>query len=190
MRKLALVMCVGCGLAVSARAQSQSQEKGMSKGAGSEKSCGQVLSEQAKIPEQVAATVRAMAEVDEAHAKWIGTQTPGAKAEHEKLMKIAQENQAMAKQANTMASTLRSAKDLPNVKHGQPPEAVISSMEKARDEQEKLGQLLTQNAQEMTQQINSMKGVGGSGMEEKPNSSEPASAPVPEEPKEHEISPK
>jgi hypothetical protein len=137
----------------------------------SEENCGQMIKESAKYPLQLKETLSAVADSWEQHAQWVGTRTEEAKKESEEMKKISDQMRDMEKQATKLAETMQKADRLQPAEHDMKnvPQALIASMERARDEQRKFGELLVQGAQEMDQQINALKGagmgVGGSGEE-------------------------
>jgi len=131
-----------------------------------EKSCSQVVSENAKYPAQLKATLTAVADVHQQHAQWVGTSTREAKAESALMMKISEAMRDTAKDAEKIATRMQSASTLKDTQHDMQnmPTALIMAMERARDEQRKFGNLLLEGAKEMDKQLSSMRGMGGSGV--------------------------
>ncbi len=84
----------------------------------------------------------------------------------------------MSKRATELEKTYTASAKLKAAPHDMKnvPSNVTASMEKLRDEQKKFGEMLTQGAQEMDQEIQKMRGVGGSG-EEPGQPSEKSSTP-------------
>lgn len=164
MKPLKLTVAL-CGLAFAAFAQDTPRQS-----AGAEETCGQKISENAKYPQQLSQTLTAISEMNEQHAKWIGSSSKAAKGEQQMLKKLSSEMRDQAEDATELAQLMRQAESLPAAEHDMrnvPPE-MLASMERARDEQRRFGQLLLQGAQEMDQQINQLRsaqGVGGAGME-------------------------
>lgn len=159
MKRIALIVAAVCGVSFAAVAQSSSKEPG------TDQTCGQKIKENAKYPLQLNETLTAVADTWAQHASWVGTRTKEAKAEHDQLMKLSNEMREMAKQSQRIAKRMQEADRLPAADHDMKaiPPAMLTSMERARDEQRRFGQLLLAGAQEMDQQLNAMKGVGGAG---------------------------
>ena len=135
------------------------------KAAHNEKSCGQQLAEDAKYGQELSTVLTHVADMYQAHAKWIGTGDAASKAEHDKLMQFAKEHRDLARNAQKMAKSLESARSLPNAQHrGPPPAAVTQSMTSLLAEMRTFGQRLDKGATEGEQEMQAMqKGTGGSG---------------------------
>jgi hypothetical protein len=143
-------------------------------------SCGERLSENAKYPEQLSATVSRAADLYVAHAQWIGTANAQAKAEHDKLMQLAQEHRALAETARRISSSLLAARDLPAAEHeGPPPAALTQAMQRLHEEMRTFAQLLERGALEGERELQAMRrpvpirgaeeeGIGGSEAPEDP----------------------
>jgi len=112
-------------------------------------SCGAELSEDAVIPEQLAALMQHLANDTEAHARWVGSATKDAEAEHDALTRLATQYRRVATFAAQAARTLHTMRDLdpaphhPGRFHRQSFEA---SMRTKVDMQRRFAQLLLEHA--------------------------------------------
>jgi hypothetical protein len=159
---LAAVLCLAAPLAL---ASDTPTEKPAQK---AEQSCGQHLSEDAKYGQELSTVLTRVADMYQAHAKWIGTGDAASKAEHDKLMALAKEHRTLASNAQKMAKSLESARSLPNAQHrGPPPAAVTQSMTGLFAEMRKFGQMLDMGASAGEREMQAMQqqGTGGSGTE-------------------------
>ena len=144
-------------------------DKAGEKAAHNEKSCGQQLAEDAKYGQELSTVLTHVADMYQAHAKWIGTGDAASKAEHDKLMQFAKEHRDLARNAQKMAKSLESARSLPNAQHrGPPPAAVTQSMTSLLAEMRTFGQMLDKGAAEGEREMQAMQqpATGGSGAEE------------------------
>ena len=80
-------------------------------------SCGTEVAEDAVVPEQLAALMRHVAENMDVHARWVGTATPEARAEHDALAELAGDYRQIADAAGRAAATMRAMRDLKPVAH-------------------------------------------------------------------------
>jgi hypothetical protein len=79
--------------------------------------CGQELAQDAEVPELLGELWEHVATNMVAHAKWVGTATPQAAAEHDSLSHIAREYRNIAAAAERAASVMRSMADQPGAPH-------------------------------------------------------------------------
>lgn len=82
-----------------------------------EMTCGQELAEDAEVPELLAELWEHVATNMVAHAKWVGTATPEAAAEHDCLTHVAREYRNIAAAAERAAAIMRSMADQPAAPH-------------------------------------------------------------------------
>jgi hypothetical protein len=81
------------------------------------KSCGAEVAESAIVPDAVGALMRHVAENLDAHASWVGRETPEAQAEHDGLREIAVSYRALAESAEHAARAMRRLGGLAPVPH-------------------------------------------------------------------------
>ena len=74
--------------------------------------CGAELGAAAIVPERLAALMSHVAENLEAHARWVGTETPQARAEHQGLSRLAGDYRAIAAAAQRTAATMHGLRAL------------------------------------------------------------------------------
>jgi hypothetical protein len=82
-----------------------------------ERTCGQELAEDAEVPELLGQLWEHVATNLLSHAKWVGTATPAAAAEHDALAHIAREYRNIAAAAERAATIMKSMQDLPPAPH-------------------------------------------------------------------------
>lgn len=82
-----------------------------------EMTCGQELAQDAEVPELLSQLWAHVASNLVTHAKWVGTATPTAAAEHDALSHIASEYRNIAAAAERAATTMRSMHDLQPAPH-------------------------------------------------------------------------
>jgi hypothetical protein len=82
-----------------------------------EKTCGEKLADRAEVPEVLAELCQLVADNMLIHAKWVGTSTPQAAAEHDALSHIAREYRTMAAAAERAAAIMQSQHGLPTAPH-------------------------------------------------------------------------
>jgi hypothetical protein len=82
-----------------------------------EMTCGQELAEDAEVPELLGQLWEHVATNLLSHAKWVGTATPEAAAEHDGLAHIAREYRNIAAAAERAATIMKSMQDLPPAPH-------------------------------------------------------------------------
>ena len=82
-----------------------------------ETTCGQELAQDADVPELLGELWEHVATNMAAHAKWVGTATPEAAAEHDCLTHIAREYRNIAAAAERAAAIMRSMADQPPAPH-------------------------------------------------------------------------
>ncbi len=164
--------------------------------AGTEKSCGEKLAENAKYPRQLNKVVTSAADFYQAHADWVGTGDEASKAEHDKLVQLAKEHRALAQNAKTLADSLQASSSLPAASHARPPTPEVrQAMERLQREMRTFAQLLERGARENQQALQAMtrsaqgaqqgtggSGTGGSGTEPAAEEEAPAEGAPAEEP--------
>ena len=74
--------------------------------------CGTELAEDADVPERLALLMLHVADNMEAHARWVGTRTVEAQAEHDSLLKLAADYRRIATAATQAVTTMRGMRDL------------------------------------------------------------------------------
>jgi len=79
--------------------------------------CGTELAEDAVVPERLALLMQHVAENMEAHARWVGTRTVEAQAEHDSLLKLAADYRRIAAAATQAVSTMRGMRNLKPAPH-------------------------------------------------------------------------
>ena len=82
-----------------------------------EATCGQELAQDAEVPELLGELWEHVAANMVVHAKWVGTATPEAAAEHDCLTHIAREYRNIAAAAERAAAVMRSMADQPGAPH-------------------------------------------------------------------------
>ena len=82
-----------------------------------ERTCGQELAEDAEVPELLGQLWEHVASNLLSHAKWVGTTTAAAAAEHDALVHIAREYRNIAAAAERAATIMKSMHDLPPAPH-------------------------------------------------------------------------
>lgn len=79
--------------------------------------CGEELAVSAEVPEAWRDLMRHVAINLEAHARWVGTATPAARAEHEGMLRVAAAYRDMAEAAERAAALMRSMRALSAATH-------------------------------------------------------------------------
>lgn len=143
-----------------------------------EKPCGQMLSENARYPEQLAAVVTSVADVLEAHAEWAGTGSKQAKTERDRVRKLAKQHRELAAEAQKLSAALRESRTLPEVQHDlkNVPPALTQALERNGRETRRFAQMLEEYAMQNEQRRQALmggpaqppQGTGGSGMRDFP----------------------
>jgi hypothetical protein len=82
-----------------------------------EMTCGDELARDAEVPELLGELWEHVATNLAAHAKWVGTATPEAAAEHDALTHVAREYRNVAAAAERAAAIMQSMQDLPPAAH-------------------------------------------------------------------------
>jgi hypothetical protein len=82
-----------------------------------EPTCGQELEQDAEVPELLAELWEHVATNMVTHAKWVGTATPEASAEHDCLTHVAREYRNIAAAAERAAAIMRSMAEQPAAPH-------------------------------------------------------------------------
>lgn len=82
-----------------------------------EPTCGAELAASAEVPEAWRDLMRHVALNLEAHAIWVGTTSPAARAEHEGMLRVAAAYRDMADAADRAAVLMRSLQQLPAAPH-------------------------------------------------------------------------
>lgn len=85
--------------------------------AGDELTCGQELAQDAEVPELLGELWEHVAANMVVHAKWVGTATPEAAAEHDCLTHVAREYRNIAAAAERAAAIMRSMSEQPAAPH-------------------------------------------------------------------------
>jgi hypothetical protein len=79
--------------------------------------CGEEIAASAEVPEAWRDLVRHVAINLEAHATWVGTASPAARAEHDGVTRVAAAYRDMADAADRAATLMRSMRALPSAPH-------------------------------------------------------------------------
>jgi hypothetical protein len=79
--------------------------------------CGEEIAASAEVPEAWCDLMRHVAINLEAHASWVGTASPAARAEHEGMLRVAAAYRDMAGAAERAAVLMRSLRALPVALH-------------------------------------------------------------------------
>jgi hypothetical protein len=82
-----------------------------------EATCGEELAQDAEVPELLGELWEHVATNMVVHAKWVGTATPEAAAEHDCLTHVAREYRNIAAAAERAAAIMRSMADQPAAAH-------------------------------------------------------------------------
>ena len=82
-----------------------------------EETCGEELARAAEVPDLLGALWSHVASNMVTHAKWVGTATPEAAAEHDALSHLASEYRAIAAAAERAAALMRSLDSLAPAPH-------------------------------------------------------------------------
>jgi hypothetical protein len=82
-----------------------------------EESCGQELAQSAEVPERLSRLFAHVAENMDAHAEWVGTQSPDAAREHDAMRAAAAAYRKIAAVASEAGSLMRAQSDLPATAH-------------------------------------------------------------------------
>ena len=135
------------------------------------KPCGQMLSDNARYPDQLATVVTSVADMMDAHAKWAGTGSKEAKAEHDRILKLSKMHRELAAQAKKMSAAMRESRNLADFPHDMKavPPALTQAMERYETEARRFAQMLNQGADENMKMRQAMmgggmqRGTGGSG---------------------------
>ncbi|MBF5045358.1 hypothetical protein FGE12_23335 [Aggregicoccus sp. 17bor-14] len=140
-------------------------------------SCGQHMADEAKYPEQLSRTLTQVADMYEAHAKWVGTGDAASKAEHDKLVQLAQEHRDLAQSSRKMADSMKASSDLAAAPHkGPPPAELTRAMQNMLAEMHTFAQMLDRGVREGQHDLQAMKGpkAGGSAQQGTGGSGAPA----------------
>ena len=86
-------------------------------GAAKEQTCGQEMAAAAEVPQRWQDLIDHVAANMEWHATWVGTASPGAKREHDALLRVAGEYRAMAAAGGRAAAAMKVMKDLGPTPH-------------------------------------------------------------------------
>ena len=78
--------------------------------------CGQEIATDSEVPEKLAQLMSHVAENMEAHAKWVAGSS-GGKLEHDRLMVVAREYEAIAAAARRAARAMKDMRSVPPVQH-------------------------------------------------------------------------
>ena len=81
-----------------------------------EMTCGQEMAADAEVPEKLARLMSHVSSNMEVHARWVGSGSGGAR-EHDSLMVVAREYQAIADAAIRAASAMKAMRDIPAAPH-------------------------------------------------------------------------
>ena len=111
--------------------------------------CGQVLVEQSKYPKQLAETVTTVADMMDAHAKWIGAATPAAKAESAELTKLGKMHRELVALALKISAEMAAQANLANAAHDMKTgDKVMAAMAKHSAAARAFGTMLIKGADE------------------------------------------
>jgi len=114
-----------------------------------EMTCGQEMASDSEVPEKLARLMSHVATNMEAHAKWAGSSV-GGKQEHDQLMVVAREYEAIAAAAGRAARAMKDMRSVPPVQHNR---ALFDRPAQARwmrakiEMQLEFAQLLTRHAE-------------------------------------------
>lgn len=164
MKRLALI-AVGCTLASGAWAADQlpqAHPQGMT--------CGQSLARDARYPKQLTAVLAAVADTYDAHAKWVGTGSKEAKAEHDKLQQLAKEHRELARESLKISDMMRSAQNLKDVQHdpARAPVELKDALSRLAQETRTFSRMLDEASQQAAQGRDQLMGTGGAGQVQPP----------------------
>jgi|GEM_PF-1928096 len=81
-----------------------------------EVTCGQEIAADSEVPEKLAQLMSHVAVNMEAHAKWVGG-SAGGKLEHDRLLVVAREYEAIAAAASRAAKVMKDMRSVPPVQH-------------------------------------------------------------------------
>jgi hypothetical protein len=81
-----------------------------------EMTCGQEIAADSEVPEKLARLMSHVAGNMEAHAKWVGS-SAGGKPEHDGLIAVAREYEAIAAAAERAAKAMKDMRAIPAVQH-------------------------------------------------------------------------
>jgi len=81
-----------------------------------EMTCGQEIAADSEVPTKLARLMSHVAGNMEAHAKWVGSSVDG-KSEHDALMAVAREYEAIAAAAERAAKAMKDMRTIPAVHH-------------------------------------------------------------------------
>jgi len=79
--------------------------------------CGEEMAANAEVPEQLSRLFTHVAQNMDAHARWVGTTTPEARAEHAAMLALAADYRAIASAADRAVVTMRKHRNLPAAPH-------------------------------------------------------------------------
>jgi hypothetical protein len=82
-----------------------------------ELACGEELAASAEVPEAWRDLMRHVASNLDAHAVWVGSDSPAARGEHDGLRSVAAAYREMADAADRAAALMRSLRSLPAARH-------------------------------------------------------------------------
>jgi len=82
-----------------------------------EETCGQEIGASAEVPLSWQALMEHVAENMEAHAAWVGADSPAARQEQDGLRRVADAYRAMAAAARTAAQAMQAMTDVPPAPH-------------------------------------------------------------------------
>jgi hypothetical protein len=82
-----------------------------------EQTCGQEMAASAEVPQKWQELMDHVATNMEGHARWVGTASPAAKAEHDAMMRVAAAYREMAAAGGRAATAMRAMKELPPAPH-------------------------------------------------------------------------
>ncbi len=125
-----------------------------------ETTCGEELASAAEVPELLGELWEHVAGNLLAHAKWVGTATPEAAAEHDALSHIAREYRNIAAAAERAGTIMRSLHDLAAAPHDPARldrNAQAQFMRKKIDLQLKLAGLLVSHAEESRRALSQLE---------------------------------
>lgn len=128
-----------------------------------EETCGQELARDADVPELLAELWQHVARNMTEHARWVGTETPAAAAEHDALVHIAREYRSIAAAAERAAAVMRAMHDLPAAPHDPSrvePQERVRYLRRKIELQLDLAELLRRHAQASQSVLVAFEAVG------------------------------
>ena len=126
-----------------------------------EMTCGQEIAADSEVPEKLARLMGHVAVNMEAHAKWVGSSV-GGKPEHDRLMGVAREYEAISAAAERAAKAMREMRTIPAVQHDPAlldRAAQVRWMRAKIEMQMEFAEILTRHAEVSKQVLAEMEGT-------------------------------